>query len=173
MSIWDRILNREFFKIELRETITDVLSTMYQVAKAFIYQGSRLLLQLRDNNPDIYYPNYWGLFGGEIDPGETAECAIAREMEEEVRWQPSDIEFLFLWENDHPKCLVHLFAIPLVIPTSQLTLTEGQALKLFTLEESLQVPTVPIFRPTLPKAIPMIESPELQLAWKVLSEQPI
>ncbi|MBE9116853.1 NUDIX hydrolase [Lusitaniella coriacea LEGE 07157] len=144
---------------------------MYQVAKAFIYQGSHLLLQLRDNNPDIYYPNYWGLFGGEIDPGETAECAIAREIEEELGWQPPDLEFLFLWEGTHPDCLTRIFAAPLTVPIHQLNLTEGQALKLFTLEETMRLPTVPDLHETLPQAVPMIKSPELQLAWKVLSEQ--
>ncbi len=42
-----------------------------QVAKMVIYQGDRLLLQLRDHKPDIFYPNHWGLFGGTVDHGET------------------------------------------------------------------------------------------------------
>ena len=27
----------------------------------------RILLQLRDNKPDIEFPNKWGTFGGEIE----------------------------------------------------------------------------------------------------------
>jgi 8-oxo-dGTP pyrophosphatase MutT (NUDIX family) len=56
----------------------------------------RLVLQLRDNKPDIHYPNMITAFGGGAEPGETpAECAL-RELAEEtgIRAQAEDLHLL-------------------------------------------------------------------------------
>jgi 8-oxo-dGTP pyrophosphatase MutT (NUDIX family) len=42
------------------------------------------LLQVRDDLPGIDYPNKIGLFGGRIEPGETALEAVKREISEEL-----------------------------------------------------------------------------------------
>ena len=34
-----------------------------------IYSDGKILLQLRDEKPDIFYPGLWGLFGGSVDGG--------------------------------------------------------------------------------------------------------
>ncbi len=47
-----------------------------------------VLLQLRDNKPEIPYPNCWGTFGGQIEEGELPEAAIMREIEEELGYRP-------------------------------------------------------------------------------------
>ena len=44
----------------------------------------RVLMQLRDDNPRIMYPNHWGLTGGAALPGETPEQAARREVAEET-----------------------------------------------------------------------------------------
>jgi 8-oxo-dGTP pyrophosphatase MutT (NUDIX family) len=47
-------------------------------------EDGRLVLQLRDDKPDIHYPNMITAFGGGAEPGETAvECAL-RELAEET-----------------------------------------------------------------------------------------
>ncbi|MDP3725742.1 MAG: NUDIX domain-containing protein [bacterium] len=44
----------------------------------------RVLLFLRDNKPDIRFPNYIDILGGIVEKEETPEAAIVREMAEEL-----------------------------------------------------------------------------------------
>ena len=53
-------------------------------AKAIICFEQQILLQLRDNIDGIYYPDHWGLLGGEVELGETSEEAVERELAEEL-----------------------------------------------------------------------------------------
>ncbi len=46
---------------------------MQEVVKAVIYKNDKFLLQLRDNIPDISYPNTWAFFGGGVDEGKTTK----------------------------------------------------------------------------------------------------
>ena len=48
-------------------------------------EAGRYLMQLRDARPDIFFPDHWGCFGGALEPGETHEAALARELWEELR----------------------------------------------------------------------------------------
>src|ERR1700681_2854286 len=54
------------------------------VALIVVGENERYLMQLRDQKPGIFYPGHWGLFGGALDPGETPEMAIRRELREEL-----------------------------------------------------------------------------------------
>lgn len=46
--------------------------------------AGRLLMQLRDHNPEAVHPGEWGLFGGGAEPGEALAETAAREFEEET-----------------------------------------------------------------------------------------
>jgi 8-oxo-dGTP diphosphatase len=142
-----------------------------QVVKAFIYRGDRLLLQLRDDRPDILFPNCWGLFGGTVDSGETQEQAIERELQEELNWTPHELQYLLTWEQSDPPGLMSIFATQLDVEIDRLQLTEGQALGLFTLPELVQLPLVPEIRPNLSQVIEAIASAELTAAWQSLAKQ--
>ncbi|QEX15062.1 hypothetical protein FRZ44_03420 [Hypericibacter terrae] len=54
------------------------------VAAIIVVPPQGYLLQLRDNRPDIFFPDHWGLFGGAIEPGESEEAALRRELLEEI-----------------------------------------------------------------------------------------
>jgi 8-oxo-dGTP pyrophosphatase MutT (NUDIX family) len=68
-----------------------------EVALAMLQRDGRWLMQLRDDIPNIVAPGCWGVFGGHLDPGETPEQALRRELMEEISWQPNELEF----------CMVH------------------------------------------------------------------
>lgn len=51
---------------------------------ALILVEGRYFLQLRDDIPGIFFPNHWGCFGGGVDPGESSEETLRRELREEL-----------------------------------------------------------------------------------------
>ncbi len=105
------------------------------VALAMLHRQGRWLMQLRDDIPGIVAPGCWGLFGGHLDPGETPEQAVRRELLEEIGWQPHHLE---LWlEHPHPRRLAHVFRAELTVPPEALQLLEGQDLALVSPEELL------------------------------------
>jgi len=55
-----------------------------EVALAMLERDGRWLMQLRDEIPNIVAPGCWGLFGGHLDPAETPEQALRRELLEEI-----------------------------------------------------------------------------------------
>jgi 8-oxo-dGTP pyrophosphatase MutT (NUDIX family) len=47
-------------------------------------EHGRYLVQLRDAKPTIFFPDHWGCFGGALEPGETNQQCLTREIEEEL-----------------------------------------------------------------------------------------
>ncbi|MCU0550005.1 MAG: NUDIX hydrolase [Leptolyngbya sp. Prado105] len=107
-----------------------------EVAIAILHQHQKFLLQLRDNIPNIAYPGHWGLFGGHLDPGETPEIAVVRELQEEICYAAIDFAKFGVYEDD--RAIRHVFAAPLTVEVSELNLMEGWDLGLFTVLEIKQ-----------------------------------
>ena len=106
-----------------------------EVALAMLQRDGRWLIQLRDEIPTIVAPGCWGLFGGHLEPGETPEQALRRELLEEISWQPPDLELVMV----HPihRRTAHVFRGELSVPLEQLQLLEGQDMALVSTEDLL------------------------------------
>jgi len=54
-----------------------------------------ILMQHRDNNPGILYPDHWSLLSGAVESSETPEQAMARELLEEAGYIARAMTLLF------------------------------------------------------------------------------
>ena len=106
-----------------------------EVALAMLQRDGRWLMQLRDEIPTIVAPGGWGLFGGHLDPGETPEQALRRELLEEISWQPTAVELVMV-HHIHRRT-AHVFQAELSVPLEQLQLLEGQDMALVSAEDLL------------------------------------
>jgi 8-oxo-dGTP diphosphatase len=108
-------------------------TTQHEVAIAILYQNGQFLMQLRDNIPGILYPGYWGLFGGHLEPGETPEIAVRRELLEEITYAPDHLDF---WGNYNSETVIrHVYHGCVTVPPDQLVLQEGWDLGWLTPED--------------------------------------
>lgn len=104
-----------------------------EVAIAILYQGDRFLLQLRDDIPTIAWPGHWAFFGGHLEPGESPDEAMYRELEEEIGYAAPQ---LALFQRlDDTGVVRHVYCGPLVVPVESLVLTEGLDLGLWSVDD--------------------------------------
>ena len=54
---------------------------------------NRYLMQLRDNNPEIPFPDTFCLFGGHVEVREDPEVGLRRELHEELELEAGDISY--------------------------------------------------------------------------------
>ncbi len=102
------------------------------VAIAILYQEGKFLMQLRDDLPNIIYPGHWGLFGGHLEPGETPEAALKRELLEEINYAVSTPTQFRTYADE--RVIRHVFHAPLQVSLDALVLNEGWDLSLVELE---------------------------------------
>ena len=105
----------------------------HRVAVAILHQNGKFLLQLRDDIPGIVYPGHWGLFGGHIEPGESPDAAIQRELLEEIGYAPTVLSQFTLYED--AQVVRYVYQGELAVDLSQLVLNEGWDMALATVEE--------------------------------------
>jgi 8-oxo-dGTP pyrophosphatase MutT (NUDIX family) len=120
-----------------------------QVAAALLVTPEgRYLMQHRDDLPHIILPGHWACFGGTIEPGETPEAALRRELEEEIEFRVRNVvaftEMMVLLPLDPPRCdRMSFFAVPiLATDLDRMVLREGQGKALFTPEALAAEPRV-------------------------------
>ncbi len=100
----------------------------------------KILLQLRDDRPDLLYPNCWTTLGGGVEDGETFDEAIRRELLEEIELELP----VKLWRVDESVIEIHghqflvanaIYVGRIDLPVSEIKLNEGQRLGYFGLED--------------------------------------
>ncbi len=60
------------------------LTKKYKSVGAIIFYKGKYLIQKRDNKKNIFFPNFWGVFGGNVKNNENTKKAILRELKEEL-----------------------------------------------------------------------------------------
>jgi len=120
---------------------------------AVLLVNGRYALQLRDDKPEIYAANQWGLFGGAIEDGESAEAAIAREVEEELSVRAAPFRFLWELANENsanaPVARYSIYEADVTHQWAQHRLTEGQRADHFSFDELLLLKMPPLIREIL------------------------
>ncbi|HET7410459.1 MAG TPA: NUDIX domain-containing protein [Paracoccaceae bacterium] len=118
------------------------------VAALMVTPDGRYLMQHRDDLPGIFFPGFWGCFGGAIEPGESPRDALLREIFEELAYSPRraepfatlGLDFSFQGHGTLPR---HFFTVA-VDPgeVASMRLAEGQGLALIPGAEILTMPRV-------------------------------
>jgi 8-oxo-dGTP diphosphatase len=96
------------------------------------------LLYLRDNKPDIPFPDYWDLIGGHVEEGETPEQALVREVKEELDLDLKDYTFYKKYvclTGDAYENTKYIYTGKINLPIEEITLLEGVRPQFFSKEE--------------------------------------
>ncbi len=107
-----------------------------RVAIAILSQDGQVLMQLRDNIPNIIYPGYWGFFGGHLEPGETPMEALKREIQEEINYAVPAAKLFGIYSDSRhgqPQIQRYVFHVPLTAKVTTLELNEGWDMALLPL----------------------------------------
>lgn len=112
---------------------------MKQIA-AIILENDKgeILLYLRDNKPDIPFPNHWDLIGGHVEEGETPEEALVREVKEELDIDLTDYTFYKKYEcltGDAYENIKYIYSGKINLPIEEVTLLEGVRPQYFSKSE--------------------------------------
>lgn len=113
------------------------------VVGLIVLEDGRYLCQLRSQKPRIFYPDHWGLFGGAVDSGESAEAGLKRELQEELALAIDRAEYFTEFTFDFSfRGLGHVWRRYYLVTMdsnklNQLQLGEGSEFRVFTARELL------------------------------------
>ncbi len=105
---------------------------MIEIAQALLFdRDGRLLIYLRDDKPNLPFPNHWDLFGGHVEAGETPEQALCREVLEEIGVRLKTWRWFRRYEcltGDVYPNTKFIYSAQIDLAAADLTLYEGQRL---------------------------------------------
>jgi 8-oxo-dGTP diphosphatase len=89
------------------------------------------------------YKDWWEFPGGKIEPGETPEEALVREIREELDTEISVGKLLTTVEYDYPEFHLSMDCYICTVVSGQLTLLEHESAKLLPADDMRQVKWLP------------------------------
>ena len=105
---------------------------MIEISQVLLFdRHNRLVVYLRDDNPDIPFPNHWDFFGGHLEAFEHPEQALVREVREEVGFELERWNFFRVYhctKGDVYPNIKHIYWAQIDRAAAELTLNEGQRL---------------------------------------------
>jgi 8-oxo-dGTP diphosphatase len=107
---------------------------MFGAGIIFINSNNEILLLLRDDVPNIPFPNQWDIPGGKIEKGETPDVAVKREMKEELGLDTlNDFKLFKIYKSENLTDFIFWKRFDLNV--DKITLNEGQKIQYFSLDE--------------------------------------
>ena len=85
-----------------------------------------ILVNLRDDDPRIIFPNQWSVIGGHVEANEHPDEGLIREVKEEIGYHLLEYHPLAIFFDGAD--VRHLYLAPIDVPIEKLTLGEGQAI---------------------------------------------
>ncbi|HEY7557977.1 MAG TPA: NUDIX domain-containing protein [Candidatus Binatia bacterium] len=121
----------------------DETTNLKQIAQVLLFdRDRRLVIYLRDDNPEIPFPNHWDLLGGHLEDGETPEQALVREIKEEIGIELTDWKAFRRFDcvqGDVYPNVKHIYWATIEKSPAELTLYEGQKLASIAMAERTEV----------------------------------
>ena len=111
-----------------------------EVVAAVIHKGDKIFASQRGYGE---WKDWWEFPGGKMEPGETPEEALKREIREELSTEISVDEFLCVVEYDYPKFHLTMHCYLCTLLTEALHLNEYEAAKWLSTEELDSVKWLP------------------------------
>lgn len=104
----------------------------------FVNSKNEVLLFLRDDIPNIPFPNCWDILGGHPEGNETPEECIIREMQEEIEIEVKNPKLFKV--SDMSDRVEYTFWEKAGFEIENITLHEGQKLQWFSEDEVKAIP---------------------------------
>ena len=111
-----------------------------RVVAALIREGDKVFATQRGYGD---YKDWWEFPGGKIEPGESPEVALAREIREELAAEIYVDQYLMTVEYDYPEFHLSMDCFWCRIKEGSLTLLEHEAAKWLPLDNLRQVNWLP------------------------------
>lgn len=111
-----------------------------EVVAGVIRDGDRVFATQRGYGE---FKDGWEFPGGKMEPGETPECALARELREELAVEVSVGRFLCTVEYDYPAFHLTMHCFDCAVIGGELTLLEHEAARWLEMSELHSVQWLP------------------------------
>ena len=127
-----------------------------EVVAAMIRQGDRVLATQRGYGP---WKDYWEYPGGKVEPGETPEQALVREIREELDTEVSVDKYLTTIEWDYPEFHLTMHCYVCSLLSESLHLNEHEADRWLTADQLESVRWLPADEQLIPLIREAIAAP--------------